>query len=89
MTTTTSTKTPKLRRMYRLQWEPAQSSWVLLFPEGLVKLNPSATEILRRCDGVATIDSVVEELQVLFETPGLHAEVVGFLARAQDRGWFE
>jgi pyrroloquinoline quinone biosynthesis protein D len=89
MTQTASDTTPTLRRMFRLQWEPAQSSWVLLFPEGLVKLNPSASEILRRCDGVMTIEALVEELQVLFDTQDLHGEVVAFLAQARERGWLE
>ena len=28
-----------LSRGYRLQWEDAQNAYVLLFPEGLIKLN--------------------------------------------------
>ena len=42
---------PKLSRLYRLQWEEAQDNYVLLYPEGMVKLNQSAAEILKRCDG--------------------------------------
>ena len=30
----------------RLQWEPAQEAHVLLYPEGMVKLNGSAGAIL-------------------------------------------
>ena len=37
--------------MFRLQFEPAQDGWVLLYPEGMVRLNEPAAEILRRCDG--------------------------------------
>ena len=35
-------------RRFRLQWEPAQDCHVLLYPEGMVKLNQSAGEILKR-----------------------------------------
>ena len=34
-----------LEKQYRFQWEPAQDSFVLLYPEGLVKLPGSAGEI--------------------------------------------
>jgi len=42
---------PRIGRGLRLQWEPAQDAHVLLYPEGMVKLNQSAGEIMRRCDG--------------------------------------
>ena len=38
---------PALRSMYRLQWEEAQQRWVLLYPEGMVRLNGPAGEDLR------------------------------------------
>ena len=44
---------PAIGRGFRLQWEPAQNAHVLLYPEGMVKLNGSAGEILKRCDGSA------------------------------------
>jgi pyrroloquinoline quinone biosynthesis protein D len=40
---------PAIGRGFRLQWEPAQQAHVLLYPEGMVKLNGSAGEILKRC----------------------------------------
>jgi pyrroloquinoline quinone biosynthesis protein D len=33
---------PRLNRLFRLQWEEAQQAYVLLYPEGMVKLNLSA-----------------------------------------------
>ncbi len=39
---------PCIARLYRFQWEAAQSGYVLLFPEGMVQLNGPAGEILRR-----------------------------------------
>ena len=42
---------PRVGPGFRLQWEPAQNCHVLLYPEGMVKLNQSAGEILKRCDG--------------------------------------
>ena len=48
---------PRLSRLFRLQFESVQNAWVLLYPEGMVQLNPSAAEILRRCDGQRSIDA--------------------------------
>jgi pyrroloquinoline quinone biosynthesis protein D len=33
---------PCLSRLFRMQWEEVQNNYVLLYPEGLVKLNQSA-----------------------------------------------
>ena len=45
---------PKLSRRLRMQWEPAQDSYVLLYPEGMIKLYQGAGEILKRCAGERT-----------------------------------
>ncbi len=47
----------------RLQWEPAQEAHVLLYPEGMVKLNGSAGAILSRCDGVRSVADIVADLE--------------------------
>ena len=52
--------TPAIGRGFRLQWEAAQDAHVLLYPEGMIKLNGSAGEILKRCDGAATIADIAE-----------------------------
>ena len=46
---------PRIGSGFRLQWEPAQNCHVLLYPEGMVKLNGSAGEIMVRCDGERSI----------------------------------
>ena len=45
MTFTEASK-PVLGRGFRLQWEQVQNTHVLLYPEGMVKLNGSAGEIM-------------------------------------------
>ena len=54
MNTIAATAKPAIGRGLRLQWEPAQNAHVLLYPEGMIKLNGSAGEIMKRCDGVRT-----------------------------------
>lgn len=78
---------PQVAGHFRLQWEEVQKAWVLLYPEGMVKLNASAGEIMHRLDGAKTVRAVVDELERTFETRGLANDVLDFLAIAQRRGW--
>lgn len=79
---------PRIAPLYRLQWEPAQVSWVLLFPEGMVKLNSSAGEILRRCDGRRSVAAIVAELDAAAGVD-VGADVRAFLQLASERRWVE
>jgi len=78
---------PSVASMFRLQWEEVQQSWVLLYPEGMVKLNTSAGEILKRLDGEKTLQVLIAELETAFEATGLQKEVLGFLDIAMKQGW--
>lgn len=78
---------PAVTPMYRLQFEPAQDAWVLLYPEGLVRLNTPAAEILRRCDGRRSIEDIVSELEEAFNSRPLRGDVEAFLSQARERGW--
>ena len=80
---------PRVSKRFRLQWEEAQQAWVLLYPEGMVKLNQSAGEILRRCDGVRSVAAVVADLEQAFATTGLEADVIAFLELARKQQWVE
>lgn len=80
---------PRLSRRFRLQYEEAQSRWVLLYPEGMVQLNPSAAEILKRCDGGHSVDAIVSELEAAFNAQGIGPEVRNLLEEGQRRGWID
>lgn len=80
---------PKIAKGFRFQFEPAQQSHVLLFPEGMIKLNGPAAEILKRCDGKTTIDALTKDLQATFNQADLSRDVNNFLRDAQQRGWIE
>ena len=79
--------TPALSAMYRLQWEEVQQSWVLLYPEGMVKLNGSAGEIIKRLDGKKNVVALIAELEKDFEATGLQNDVLAFLDIANQQGW--
>ena len=80
---------PRVARGFRLQWEAAQDCHVLLYPEGMVKLNRSAGEILTRCTGTASVAEIVADLETAFGATGLHADVAAFLDMARQQRWVE
>ncbi|WP_280151506.1 pyrroloquinoline quinone biosynthesis peptide chaperone PqqD [Piscinibacter sp. XHJ-5] len=86
MTATLAT-VPRIGTGFRLQWEPAQECHVLLYPEGMVKLNQSAGEILKRCDGQRSCAAIVAELEAAFSATGLESDVLGFVEVAGRQRW--
>jgi pyrroloquinoline quinone biosynthesis protein D len=80
---------PAVGRGFRLQWEPAQNAHVLLYPEGMIKLNGSAGEILKRCDGAATIADITTDLERAFTASDLSEDVMSFIAMAVDKKWLQ
>ena len=80
---------PRLNKLFRLQWEEVQQAYVLLYPEGMVQLNQSAAEILKRCDGMRTVDELIAELQVAFGEKDLRDPVEGMLRAAFEKDWIQ
>ena len=52
---------PRLMRGVRLREDPARG-FVLLAPERVLTANPTAVEVLKRCDGERTVAQIVDEL---------------------------
>ena len=80
---------PTIAHGMRVQWEAAQEAHVLLYPEGMVKLNGSAAAIMSRCDGTRTVADIVTELERTYGATGLAADVRAFLTLALERRWLE
>lgn len=76
---------------YVFRWEASQDAYVLLYPEGLIKLNPAAGEILKRCDGRRTTEQIIADLDNAF--PGQAAAIAddtqAFLSAAINNGWLQ
>jgi len=72
---------------YRLQWEEAQDMFVLLYPEGLVELNQSSSEILQLCKDDNKLSDIVTALEEKFSCTGLEPDIINFLNTALDNGW--
>ena len=78
---------PRVGAGFRLQWEAAQECHVLLYPEGMVKLNASAGEIMKRCDGERSVAAIVAELEQAFAAHGLEGDVLAFVEMAGKQRW--
>ncbi|MCP3428896.1 pyrroloquinoline quinone biosynthesis peptide chaperone PqqD [Opacimonas viscosa] len=78
-----------MNKLYKLQFEKVQDSYVLLFPEGMVNLNPSAAEILLQVDGQKSDQDIIQALRVKFpDAPDdLAEDVLDFLVHAQSKEW--
>lgn len=72
---------------FRVQWEEVQDCYVVLYPEGMVKLSQSAGEIMKRIDGQLSIASIIKELEETFSESNLENDVLKFLEVAYDTGW--
>lgn len=72
---------PRLAQGSRLRWDEARQSWVVLAPERVILLDETAHEIVRRCDGTATIAEIVADLARSFEAdPGeVEGDVVALI----------
>jgi pyrroloquinoline quinone biosynthesis protein D len=80
---------PAIGRGFRLQWEAAQNAHVLLYPEGMIKLNGSAGEILKRCDGATSIADITADLERAFAAANLSADVLRFVSTAVEKKWLQ
>ncbi|MGV8842485.1 MAG: pyrroloquinoline quinone biosynthesis peptide chaperone PqqD [Pseudomonas sp.] len=81
---------PTLRRGFRLQWEPVQDCHVLLYPEGMIKLNESASEILKLIDGQQNVAAIIGQLTGRFpDVPGIDEDILAFMEVASAQFWIE
>ena len=82
-------KVPGINSRYRLQYEESQQAWVMLYPEGMVKLNESAAEILKRCDSQRNVSQIVALLESDFGEKDLQSDVVAFIDIALEQKWIK
>lgn len=73
---------------HRFQWEEAQQSYVILFPEGMVKLHGGAGEILKRVNGQASVGDIIAELKAAFpDAVEIEKDIVGMFEMAFGKAW--
>lgn len=87
--TLTGASQPRIGVGFRLQWEPVQDCHVLLYPEGMVKLNGSAGEIMQRCDGVRSIVAIAADIEQVYLLKDLTGDVLAFVEMAGKQLWLK
>jgi len=82
---------PRLPRGVRLTHNEAQGGWVLLAPERVFKADTITAEVLKRCTGEMTLDSIVDDLAKAFAAPRerIHADVVTLLGGLAEKKLLE
>lgn len=81
------TSIPAIAHMFRFQWEEAQDCYVVLYPEGMVKLSGSAGEIMKRVDGKTPVADMVTDISNAFDGADVKDDVIKFLETAYGNGW--
>ena len=79
---------PALARGVKLRFDKARDVWVLLAPEKVLMPDQVAVEILKRCDGKASLAQIVDDLVVAFsaDRDQVVADVRSFLQDLADKG---
>lgn len=73
---------------HRFQWEEAQQSYVILFPEGMIKLHGGAGEILKRVDGKTSVGEIVTDLKNTFpDAEDIESDILGMFDIAVGKAW--
>ena len=80
----------KIADHHRFQWEKAQDCYVILFPEGMVKLNGGAGEVLNLVDGVAPVATIIKLLtQKSPDAPNLEKDIIGMIELGLEKTWIQ
>ena len=78
---------PRLATGGRLQYDEIRAEHVLLVPEGVVRLNPSAAAVLELCDGERSIDDIVGALAARYDGVDVGDDVRELVAAMTRKGF--
>lgn len=77
---------PRLATGARLQYDEVREEHLLLVPEGVVRLNATAAEVLELCDGERSLDDVVGALSARYDGADLGEDVRGLVQAMAEKG---
>lgn len=80
----------EIRPPFMFRWEASQQAHVLLYPEGIVKLNETGGQILELCDGQNSVETVIEKLAEKYcatDRTAVRSGVMNFLEVSHGKGW--
>jgi pyrroloquinoline quinone biosynthesis protein D len=77
---------PRLATGARLRYDEVREEHLLLVPEGAVRLNRTAAEVLELCDGERSLDEIVDTLTARYDGSDLRDDVRGLVDGMTQRG---
>jgi len=77
---------PRLATGARLRYDEVREEHLLLIPEGAVKLNPTAAEVLELCDGERSLDEIVGALSDRYDGADVRDDVTELVEGLAQRG---
>ena len=80
---------PKFPRGVRFRFNKAKEQWVLLAPERLLVPDETAMEVLKLCDGTASVGAIADDLANRFNAPRdvIASDVTTMLQDLADKGF--
>ena len=79
-------RSPRLVTGARLRYDEVREEHLLLIPEGAVRLNPTAAEVLELCDGERSLDDIVGALSARYEGADVRDDVIELVDAMVEKG---
>ena len=77
---------PRLVTGARLRYDEVREEHLLLIPEGAVRLNATAAQVLELCDGERSLDDVVSAVSARYDGADVRDDVVELVDAMAQRG---
>jgi pyrroloquinoline quinone biosynthesis protein D len=77
---------PRLATGARLRYDEVREEHLLLVPEGAVRLNPTAAEVLGLCDGDRSLEDIVGVLSERYDGSDVSDDVRALVDAMTQRG---
>ena len=86
--TITEQSVPGLPAGVKLRFDRQRDQWVILAPERLFVLDAIALEIVKRCDGAASVAAIVDDLAATFKADRavIERDVCALLQQLTEKG---
>lgn len=81
---------PVWQRGYRFQYEPSQQAYIILYPEGMIKLNETASAIGQHIDGKRSVADIIALLKQRFgDIADIDKDVTDYMLVAEKENWIK
>jgi pyrroloquinoline quinone biosynthesis protein D len=77
---------PRLVTGARLRYDDVREEHLLLIPEGAVRLNPTAAQVLELCDGERSLDDIVGALSARYDGADVRDDVLELVDAMAQKG---